>query len=64
MTSVLLYFPLTVVGIAVLVDDGAVSLLAVPICAAPGIAVFRSILQASRQHGGPAEGSRHPAPAG
>jgi hypothetical protein len=62
-TSLLLYFPLTVVGIAVLVNIGAVGVVAVPVCAVLGIVLFPFILRESREHEGPIGGGRHAASA-
>ena len=63
MTSLLFYLPLTVLGTFVLVSSGAVSIVAVPICAIGGIVLMRLIIRASRQHELPAGGGRHAAPA-
>jgi hypothetical protein len=49
-TSILLYIPLTVVGVAILVSIGAVEIVTVPICAVVGILVFRRLQRGSRQH--------------
>ena len=62
-TSLLFYLPLTVLGTFVLVSSGAVSIVAVPICAIGGIVLMRLIIRASRQHELPAGGGRHAAPA-
>lgn len=62
-TSIMIYIPLTLVGVAILVSLGAVEIVAVPICAVVGILVFRRLQRASRQHGLSPRGGSHAEPA-